>query len=165
MDRLMKITALFVLIVLAFVAFGFFFQKKEPEISGFSFANSVDENMNYVPSNGVYYPWEEMYFVMEISNLGMKNSGVSYKVDVEITNISGQNPEKTFSETILNETKSIDNKDGRISVFGRINVPSGAKLGTNSIKITVTDLFSNSKKSIQKSFRVEEWTEKVNDLP
>ncbi len=159
----MKITALFVALALAVALLGFLPQKKELDVRNLNFASFVDSNLNYLPNNGTFHRSENIYFVLELANLEEKDGNVSYKIDAEITSISGEKPEKTFGQTILEETRPLGNDNGKISVAGKINAAFGARLGTNRLKITVKDKFSGTKKETEKAFSVVEWEKQIID--
>lgn len=154
------------LIALAVIALNFpLKQQKQVAIEGFSFADFVDEELNYIPNNGKYFVGETMEFVFQLSNLSMQGNFVSYRVEAEIENLVPGGTQKTFSETLLEETVPIKNSDGKISVAGKIQLYADAKTGTSILKITATDKLSGQKKSIEKVFVVEEWPEQIVYVP
>ena len=163
MDRIVKIAALFAVIALAITLLGFLPQKKELDIRNFSFASFVDPNLSYIPNTGYFRRSENIYFVFELANLEARDGNVSYKVDAEITNISGETPEKTFEQTILEETRPVDNNRRIVSVAGKVNAAFGARLGTNRLKITVKDKFSGTTGAIEEAFSVVEWEKQIID--
>ncbi len=163
MEKMVKIAALFIVLMLAFVLLGFL-PKKAFEVRSFALAEYVNENMQFIPKETDFGAGTNLYFITELSGLEMKNGYVSYKVDAKIVDATSPVPENIFDGTVIEETKQIQNRDGRLTVAGRIFIPISAKNGQHVLKITVTDNYGASEKKLENSFRVNEWKQPI-DIP
>ena len=155
MEKWQKIAALLVLLAVAFVLLRGFPSNvlipSGPVVGSFSFAKFVDENMNYIASDGTFRKSENLYFIMQLSNLTVKNGQVFYRVDAEVTDSSGA---KTFSDAIIEDNTRVESSGGRITVAGGINMLRFGSIGSNILKIKVTDKFSNKETVLERNFSV-----------
>ncbi len=152
-----KIVAVVVaIVVLLGLWLNFFVPKKEIAVLNFRFAESVDEKLNFVSSEGDFFAGQTMFFILELQGFEVQKGNIAYRIDGKITNISSGKPEETFSGTIIEETKTIDNVLGKINVVGEFNLAYTGKKGANILRLEITDKFSGAKKVFQKDFRVLE---------
>lgn len=156
MNKKTAIGIIGIALLLAIAAYNISLKEKELEIKDFSFAQSVDAEMNFVPSNGAFYAGEDIWFIMEIERLETRNQFASTKVEAEITSLLRGKTEQVFRETILEQTMPVQNN--RITVAGKISTVFAEK-GANTLKLIITDKISGKTKTTEKIFRVEEWPE------
>ena len=116
-------------------------QEKSLQVKSLALAKFVDENFSYIPSDGNFTRPETLYFVLELEGLKKIGNNASYAVRAEIVNFSETSFEKMYDDTIIHETKEIQNNEGRITVAGGIPLIRYGKEGHNILKLTITDRF------------------------